>query len=116
VALALVILGIRAVERRRRPTRAPILDPAVLRARALVGLCGLADESGGAFIPAYKLVVRLGQSPGLPVVLETLLHEGLTEWGPANDGGWGQRPTAAGYEEAAIVLTTSRRHYEIARE
>jgi hypothetical protein len=66
-----------------------------------VALRDLTVENGGAYIPAHRVLSRLGQSPGLPMVLETLLYEGLTERGSAYDGWTGDRPTAAGYEEAA---------------
>jgi len=106
--VVLVVLAARAVARRRRKTPEPELDPVVLRARALVAVRDLAVENGGAFIPAHKVVRRLGQSPGLPIALETLLHEGLTERGHAADGWSGDRPTAVGYEEAAKLDADSR--------
>jgi hypothetical protein len=93
----LAILVVRAVARRRPKTQQEV-EPDALRARALVALRDLSVENDGAYIPAHKVLTRLGQSPGLPLVLETLLYEGLTERGFASDGWSGDRLTAAGQE------------------
>jgi hypothetical protein len=99
-AVVLAVLASRAIAR-RRPKTQPKVAPGVLRVRALIALRDLSVENNGAFIQAHKVVTRLGQSPGLPMALETLLAEGLTERGSAPDGWSGDRPTAAGYAEAA---------------
>ena len=100
-AVVIAALAVRAVSRRRRKPPPPRIDPAALRVRALLALRDLADENGGDFVPAHKLVRRLGESPGLATVLEVLFAEGLTERGTAASGSWGDRPTPAGYDEAA---------------
>jgi hypothetical protein len=80
-----------------RLTRPGPVDPN----RVLRALRDLAVANGGDFVPAHNLVSLLGQSPGLGVALENLLAQGFTERGGSAQGGWGDRPTVAGYTEAA---------------
>ena len=80
--------------------RTPPVEPGTV----LVALRDLAIEHDGDYVPAHELVHRFGQLPGLGAALETLLDEGLTERGAAANGGWGDRPTEAGYAEAARVV------------
>jgi hypothetical protein len=67
----------------------------------LVVLSDLVAERGGEYVPAYRLSARLGKAPGLGRALEQLLEHGLIERGPASAGGWGDRPTEAGYASLA---------------
>jgi hypothetical protein len=69
------------------------------RGRVLKTLADLSAENGWGFVPMHKVVKRLGRSPGLGAVIEDLIRGGLVERGSAADGGWGDRPTGAGYRE-----------------
>jgi hypothetical protein len=62
-------------------------------------LAELSKETGGEYVPTHKLVRRLGRSPGLGLVLENLINDGLVERGHTAHHGWGERPTEAGYRE-----------------
>jgi hypothetical protein len=78
-------------------------DPAALQIPALRALAELAAESDGEFVPAHRVSSRLGRAPGLGIALEQLFERGLTERGCKSDGGWGDRPTEAGYEQIAVL-------------
>jgi hypothetical protein len=81
---------------RWRITLPPKPDPAALQMPALGILADLCDERDGDFVPAHRVLRRLGRARGLGIALEELLERGLTERGRASDGGWGDRPTEAG--------------------
>jgi hypothetical protein len=80
---------------RRRKSWKPVPLERLLVLRTLAEL---SKERGGGYVPTYMLAQRLGRAPDLGTVLEELIRRGLVERSLTN-GGWGERPTDAGYRK-----------------